>query len=170
MGIDGDTYSAAILQAGTDFTVTKSGSKTTYSYDAWYEWYPNYAIDFSNFPLAAGNVISVTVHSTSSSKGTVVMENLTTGKSVSVSVSAPSSSSHLGGQNAEWIVEDFEENGGMVPFADFGTITFTDCMASTPSETLGVSGATIIEIEGANGQVLTDVSLPTSSEVKVVYE
>lgn len=35
VGIDGDTYGNAILQTGVDFTATKSGSKTTYSFDAW---------------------------------------------------------------------------------------------------------------------------------------
>jgi hypothetical protein len=35
VGIDGDTYGAAILQAGVDFTVTSSGAV---SYDTWYEW------------------------------------------------------------------------------------------------------------------------------------
>ena len=35
VGIDGDTYGAAILQAGVDFTVSSSGAV---SYDTWYEW------------------------------------------------------------------------------------------------------------------------------------
>jgi hypothetical protein len=35
VGIDGDTYGAAILQSGIDFTVSSSGAV---SYDAWYEW------------------------------------------------------------------------------------------------------------------------------------
>ena len=170
VGIDGDTYSAAILQAGADFTVTKSGSSSSYSYDLWYEWYPNYAIDFSNFPVTSGNVINVKVTATSTSTGTVVMENLTTGKTVTQSVSAPSSSSHLGGQNAEWIVEDFDSGGSQVAFANFGTVTFTGCVAKTASSTLSVSGATVIEIENSSGQVITDVSIPSSSSVKVTYE
>ncbi len=38
VGIDGDTYQNSILQAGIDVTITKSGSKSTISYDSWYEW------------------------------------------------------------------------------------------------------------------------------------
>ncbi len=38
VGIDGDTYQNSILQAGIDVTVTKSGSRSTVSYDSWYEW------------------------------------------------------------------------------------------------------------------------------------
>jgi hypothetical protein len=53
VGIDGDTCDTAILQTGVDWT--KSGS--SYSYDAWYEWYPDYAYDFSGITIAAGNTI-----------------------------------------------------------------------------------------------------------------
>ena len=166
VGIDGDTYGNAILQSGIDFTI--SGGRV--SYDAWYEWYPNYAIDFSGISMSAGNVMSVSVTSTSASAGNVVLQNLSTGKTVTKALSAPSSSSHLGGQNAEWIVEDYESGSSLVSLANFGTVTFTNCVAKTPSQTLGTSGATIIEIESSSDQVLTAVSVPSSSQVKVVYE
>ena len=86
-------------------------------------------------------------------------------------------------ENAEWIVEDFEENGqysvfahlipvrrcssrslgGLVPFANFGTVTFTDATATSSSgTTTGPSGATIIDIE-QNNQVLTSCSASSSS-------
>jgi len=52
VGIDGNTYSTAILQTGVDFTVTTSGEV---SFDAWYEWYPDYAYDF-DLTISAGDV------------------------------------------------------------------------------------------------------------------
>lgn len=52
VGIDGNTYSTAILQTGVDFTVSTSGAVT---YDAWYEWYPDYAYDF-DLTISAGDV------------------------------------------------------------------------------------------------------------------
>ncbi|EOD50588.1 putative aspergillopepsin-2 protein [Neofusicoccum parvum] len=166
VGIDGDTYGNAILQTGVDFTATKSGSKTTYSFDAWYEWYPDYAYDFS-LTVSAGDVIFMSVTSSSSTKGVAVIENLTTGKSVSKTIT---SSSALGGQNAEWIVEDFESGGSLVAFADFGTVLFTGAVAKTSSGTsVGTSDATIIDIKQSN-KVLTSVSIPSSSEVEVTYE
>lgn len=39
VGIDGDTASNSILQTGVDFYVEGS----SVGYDAWYEWYPDYA-------------------------------------------------------------------------------------------------------------------------------
>lgn len=45
VGIDGDTCATAILQTGIDFTVRGS----SVSYDAWYEWYPDYVSVISGF-------------------------------------------------------------------------------------------------------------------------
>lgn len=162
VGIDGDTYTNAILQTGLDFTV--SGGRVTY--DAWYEWYPDYAYDFSGITFSAGDSVSVSVQATSYTAGTAVIENLTTGKTVSKAIT---SSSRLGGQNAEWIVEDFEQNGGLVTFANFGTVTFTQAKAGTSSgSSVGVEGATLLDIEQSN-RVLTDVSTSGSSTVVVKH-
>ncbi|KAH8690098.1 putative aspergillopepsin-2 precursor [Talaromyces proteolyticus] len=166
VGIDGDTYSAAILQTGVDFNVDTSG---TVSYDAWYEWYPDYAYDFSGININSGDVIKVTVTSSSSSAGSCVIENLTSGQQVSQDLSAPSSSSNLGGQNAEWIVEDFDSNGSQVPFANFGTVQFTGASAGvSDGSTVGTDGADVLDIQ-QNNVVLTSSSVPSSSEVDVSY-
>ncbi|KAF2813584.1 uncharacterized protein BDZ99DRAFT_460791 [Mytilinidion resinicola] len=165
VGIDGDTYGNAILQAGVDFTISSSG---TVSYDSWYEWYPDYAYDFSNFAVHTGDVIAISIVSSSSSKGTVTLANKTTGKSVSKTLSAPDSSSTLAGQNAEWIVEDFDENNSEVPLSDFHTVTFTGASAKTASETVGLSGATVIDLK-QNSKVLTTVTIESDSSVQITY-
>ena len=167
VGIDGDTYGNAILQTGIDFTVTKSGGSTSQSFQAWYEWYPNNAYNFA-MDVSAGDVMAISVHSTSASAGTVTIENVSTGASVSKALKAPGSGSHLGGQNAEWIVEDFEEGGSLVALSDFGTVTFTDCVAKTASESLGLSGATVIDIK-QNGNVETSVTIESASSVQIKY-
>ncbi|KAG8991368.1 hypothetical protein FRB94_014603 [Tulasnella sp. JGI-2019a] len=161
VGIDGDTCANAILQAGVDFTVTNGAV----SYDAWYEWFPDYAYDFSDIPIAAGNSITITVTATSTKTGTAVIKNNTTGKAVTKAIA---SSYALCGQNAEWIVEDFEEGGSLVPFANFDTVTFTNAYATTPSgSTISPTGATIIEIE-QNNVLVTSVSTGTNT-VTVKY-
>ncbi|OKL63104.1 hypothetical protein UA08_01224 [Talaromyces atroroseus] len=166
VGIDGDTYTTAILQTGLDFGISTSGQV---SYDAWYEWYPDYAYDFSGITINTGDVMQVTVTSTSSSAGTAVIENLSSGQKVSQSLTAPSSTATLGGQNAEWIVEDFDSNGGQVPFANFGTVNFTGATAGTSDgSSVGTSGADVLDIS-QNGKVLTSASIPSDSEVDVKY-
>ncbi|KAG8874646.1 hypothetical protein FRB97_005765, partial [Tulasnella sp. 331] len=156
VGIDGDTCGNAILQTGVDFTVTNGAV----SYDAWYEWYPDYAYDFSGIPIAAGNSITITVTASSTKAGTAVIKNNTTGKTVTKSLT---STAALCEQNAEWIVEDFEEGSSLVPFANFGTVTFTNALATTSSgSTVGPKGATPIDIQ-QNGKTLTSVSTTSTS-------
>jgi hypothetical protein len=166
VGIDGDTYQNAIWQSGIDVTVTKSGSSLSYSYDAWYEWYPDYAYDFSGITLTAGNTISVSLTTSSSTTGSVVLENVSTGETVTKTIT---SSSALGGKNAEWIVEDYEENGSLVALADWGTVTFTDAVATGSGGTSeGPSTADVIDLESSSGSILSSVSV-SSSEVVVTY-
>ena len=70
-------------------------------------------------------------------------------------------------ENAEWIVEDYEEGGELVPLADWGTVTFTGASAGLASGSTGPSGATIINMEQSSG-VLTDVTV-SGSEVQIAY-
>ncbi|KAK3381733.1 acid proteinase [Podospora didyma] len=163
VGIDGDTCQTAILQTGVDFYVQGS----TVSYDAWYEWYPNFAFTFSGFAISAGDSITMTATATSTSAGTVTIKNNTKGRTVTHSFSGQSA--HLCETNAEWIVEDFEENGALVPFANFGTVAFTGSSVTTTSgSTLGVTGSTILDIK-QNNVVLTNCGTSGTSTVTCTY-
>lgn len=128
--------------------------------------YPDYAYDFSGFAISAGDTIKMTVTASSKTGGTAVIQNQTTGKSVSHTFTSQSGS--LCETNAEWIVEDFSSNGGLVPFADFDSVTFTGASATTSSGSVGVSGATILDIKQSNS-VLTSCSTSGSSTVKCTY-
>ena len=165
VGIDGDTYGSAILQAGIDVSFNADG---TQSYDAWYEWFPNAAVFFpgDEFPITAGNVITISIASSDASTGAVVLVNESTGQLVTQHVSAPNPSSILAGQNAEWIVEDYESGGSLVSFANLGAVLFSNCIAGDSNgDSLGTDGATIVEIVDRSGNVLTDVSIPSASQI-----
>lgn len=162
VGIDGDTCSTAILQTGVDFCIEGS----TVSYDAWYEWYPDYAYDFSGITIAAGNVIKLTIDATSKTAGTATIENVSTGTTVTHTFTG-GVDGDLCEYNAEWIVEDFEENSSLVPFANFGTVTFSSAEATDGSSTVGPSGATVMDIEQSS-KILTSSSV-TSNSVTVKY-
>lgn len=161
VGLDGDTCTSAILQTGVDFCV--QGGQPLF--DAWYEWYPDYAYNFNGISISAGDTIRVTVDASSKSGGTATVENVSSGQTVTHTFSGESA--QLCETNAEWIVEDFSEGYSLVPFADFGTVTFTGASASTGGSSVGPSGATLIDIE-QNGQVLTDVSV-SGNQVVVKY-
>lgn len=108
----------------------------------------------------------MSVVATSTTTGSATVDNLTTKQSVThtfgLGAQAP-----LCEQNAEWIVEDFLQNGSQVPFANFGNVTFTNAQATDNGATVGPSGATIIDIQ-QNGKVLTSSS-DTSNSVTVTY-
>ncbi|KAJ5783271.1 Concanavalin A-like lectin/glucanases superfamily [Penicillium paradoxum] len=161
VGIDGDTCNTAILQTGINICI----QGRTASYSAWYEWYPDYSHDFNDIQISAGNVIKVTVDATSISSGNATVENLSTG--VSVTHTFPNG---IGGDlcefNAEWIVEDFSVNTGLAPFANFGTVVFSNAVASNGRQTYGPSRATIMDIY--QDQILTSSSV-TENSVIVSY-
>jgi len=164
VGIDGDTYTKAILQTGIDSYI-QNGETT---FDAWYEWYPNSAENF-DLSLSAGDVIVAKVKSSSPSKGVAIIENKSSGQSVTKTLSAPSSDATLGGQNVEWIVEDFNAGSSQVPFANFGTVTFTGAQAETASGDYGVDNAEVLDIQ-QKGKLLADVKIESDSEFSVTYQ
>ena len=136
----------------------------TASSSAWFEWFPDFAHDFTGISLSPGNSITVSVTATSLTGGTATIVNHSTGQTVSHTFSGQPS---LCQENAEWIVEDFEEGSSLVPLANWGTVTFTGASATTGSGTMSPSGATIINME-QNGRVLTSASASGSS-VTVEY-
>jgi hypothetical protein len=174
VGIDGYTYDYAILQAGVnwDVTVSDTGVITT-DYYAWYEWFPltwqDYAMD-----VQAGDEITVWCQSNSNATGYCTITNGRTGIELTNVLSSPAPFLVLEGVNAEWIVEDTDDNG-IVPFASFGSVTFTNCEAIANN----VAGAWDPLYPNANnavsmnmvqnGTVLTSVSYPGTNEVKVTY-
>ncbi|KAF7159661.1 hypothetical protein CNMCM5623_005041 [Aspergillus felis] len=164
VGIDGDTYANAILQTGVDFYVDPDG---THSYDAWYEWFPDNAHGF-DLAINHGDVVVVKVQSTSPSEGVAIIENQTSGKTVSTTLTAPTPTATLAGQNAEWIVEDFQSGSTMVPLADFGRVTFTGAQANAGGQSYGLSNATLIDMQ-QNGKILTHSTIVTDSELTVDY-
>ncbi|KAJ5114156.1 Concanavalin A-like lectin/glucanases superfamily [Penicillium angulare] len=164
VGIDGDTYAKAILQTGIDSYI-QNGVK---SYDAWYEWYPNSAENF-DLDLSEGDVIVAKVESSSPSKGVAIIENQSSGKTVTKTLSAPSTSATLGGQNAEWIVEDFNSGSSMVPLVNFGEVTFTGAQAAAAGGEYGVNDGEVLNIQ-QNGKVLAKVDVQSDTEFTVTYQ
>jgi hypothetical protein len=152
VGIDGDTCSSAILQTGVDFFVQDGVP----SFDAWYEWFPDYSYTFDGFAVSAGDTIDMNVVATSATAGTATLTNQNTGQSVSHSFDGNVQGS-LCQTNAEWIIEDFSQGGSLVPFADFQTVTFTGANAVSNGATVDASGSTIVDIKQSN-QVLTSCS------------
>ncbi|KAJ5951606.1 Concanavalin A-like lectin/glucanases superfamily [Penicillium vulpinum] len=164
VGIDGDTYTDAILQTGIDAYI-QNGQQT---FDAWYEWYPLSAENF-DLQLSAGDVVVAKVETFSTSKGAAIIENKSTGQRVTKTLSAPSTSATIAGQNAEWIVEDFNTGNNMVPLANFGKVDFTGAQAEAGGVRYGTHDAAVLHIQ-QNGNVKAHVRVPSETEFSVTYQ
>ncbi|GKZ17623.1 hypothetical protein AbraIFM66951_004281 [Aspergillus brasiliensis] len=166
VGIDGATGQNQIWQAGVDIYV--QNGETTFL--GWSEWYPADTVGL-DMEFNIGDVIVVSVESTSSSEGTALIENLTTGKNVSSTATAPSSSSTLVGQTAEWIVEDLAIDGDGLTFINFGEATFTGCVAKAGGKTIGLDGSSLMAVEDSTSDHVQAVpSVVSDSELKVTYQ
>lgn len=68
--------------------------------------------------------------------------------------------SYTGGRSAEWIVEDYGTSGGLVPFADFGTVAFTNLTAGLP---FTLTAQEQVGLADKSGLLLAAPSAPDSS-------
>lgn len=134
-------------------------------YHAWYEWFPDYAYDFS-IHINEDDTIKASVSATTGTSGVAIIENVTMGKTMAKSLT---SSAALGGQITEWIVEDYEEGSSLVSLANWGNVVFIGAIASTKSSTFDASTAFIIDIQ-QSGKTLTSVTVSGSTVTdKYVY-
>ncbi|KUI63180.1 Aspergillopepsin-2 [Cytospora mali] len=163
VGMSGYSDCSGLWQAGVDSIIEASGDTSFY---AWYEWYPadTQVIDIGT--ISAGDVINVKVSSSSSTEGSVVLENQTTGKSFSKTVT---SSDELCGTDAEWILEDVTFEDDSDGLANFTSVTFSDIsMIEGGSTTTSLSNAIIMDIEDDKKNILTSSTI-TDGTVVVTY-
>jgi len=163
VGIDGDTCQTGLIQTGV-FWCVENGA---FSYEAWYEYIPAASIAYTGISVTGGNVIKVTVTKTSTTGGVTTLENVSTGETASHTFTNQKSGT-LCGDNAEWIVEDFTSGSSLVPFADFGTVTFTGASAVANGATITPAGADNIVLVSSSDAALTSTTI-SGSTVTVKY-
>lgn len=141
VGIDGWSCQNAILQTGVNFY--GDGSLAT-----WYEWWPDASAYYdTRIDLAAGDRLRMSVYASSSTSGNVTIENLSNGQSQSHVFQGEGRT--LCASDTEWVVEDFgsDYNGNHVPFVNFGSVEFTDAVATGPNGNVTPQGANIVNVE-----------------------
>ena len=108
------------------------------TYYAWYEAYPSASVSISSITVKPGDAITASVAYNATNKDFVLTLNDTTDseiftKTLTVSGAARSS--------AEWVVEAPSSNNGVLPLANFGTVTFTNAYATINGTTGPVDNA-----------------------------
>jgi hypothetical protein len=173
VGLDGKSSgcSGVIMQTGLHMR-TRNGKLR---YEAWYQWYPNNNVRFSNMKIASGDSMTLTLSTSSISGGVAIIENNT--RKTSVNHTWVDQTPHLCRTGAEWIVEDFSiihfGQKARVPFADFGSVTFTNASAADGNGTkFGPADARLEDIftgKQSDEFLLTNVTVDGSS-VYVIYD
>jgi hypothetical protein len=115
IGLDGDG-SNSVEQTGSEGDCNH-GTPVYYS---WYEFYPAYPVNYSN-TVRPGDHFSSTV-TYSGGKYTLVLTDSTQGWSHTTTGTAPSGLN----KSAEVIAEAPSSNRGVLPLANFGTMSFTN--------------------------------------------
>jgi hypothetical protein len=154
VGLDGYS-SSTVEQTGT---LSECVGKTA-TYYAWYEFYPNPMYEITSVPVKPGDVISASVVY-SSSKFTITLKDVTTGKSYTKTASV----SGAARSSAEWIAEApcCTAGGGILPLADFGTVYLGDDSTAVS----GTNYATDSTNSGAIasfGSTVEEITMETSS-------
>jgi hypothetical protein len=124
VGIDGDG-SNTVEQIGTDQDIVGGVAQ----YYAWYEMYPKYPVNLTNFPVKPGDKItaSVTYLGKTGFKLTITnsSNNNKRNNTFTTTQKCPSSKR----LSAEWIMEA-PWSSGVLPLANFGTVDFSNCTAT----------------------------------------
>jgi hypothetical protein len=120
VGLDGDT-SNSVEQTGTDADC----SGKTPEYYAWYEMYPKYPVNFSN-TVRPGDHMSASVTTNGSGSFTLTISDSTQGWTKTTTARLKSAKL----ASAEVIAEAPSSSSGVLPLANFGTVSFSGASAN----------------------------------------
>ena len=170
VGLDGWTGSPDVVQAGVTGTMTWKNSwgvGTTY---AWVEFFPTAEIVVTNFPVAPGDRLAITVCAPfSTTHGVAWLWNQTTNTHTSVGFDAPSGTALAGG-TAEWIVE---HSGTSTPstFADYGSATLRNCTAGGRRHEVNLLSSSPINMwDGGLSRVISRGTIETRTQLRCTHE
>jgi hypothetical protein len=167
VGIDGVTNfcSGGLMQAGVNWCIEDGVP----SYSAWYEWWPAEAQQtYDDISVTAGDQITVTIDATSTTGGTATLENLSNGQSSTFTWTGESPA--LCEVTAEWIVEDFTVGDSPVPFANYGSVTFTGNSAVVGGNTVDLSNAYLANMVPSGSSSVVSLASVDGDDITCTYQ
>jgi Peptidase A4 family len=137
VGLDGFS-SNSVEQTGTDADCSGRSPR----YYGWYEMYPAFPVNFSN-PVRPGDAMSASVTFSGTATYTLVLHDATQGWTQNI----VKTQSGLARSSAEVITEAPSSSSGVLPLADFHTVSYSTSAANGSS----LGGQSPIEIIMING-------------------
>ncbi|MHB1846808.1 MAG: G1 family glutamic endopeptidase [Deltaproteobacteria bacterium] len=177
--------SGALLQTGVNTNCVNGIQED----EGWWEEFPtspNHQFTYTGFSVSPGDIVSASVYQSGTGSWVTRVDDLTTGSSgwmitgegwgvtidsgngVFTDQGSAVDISYSGGYTAEWIEEDYGQgiSGALMPFVDYGTVSFSGLTTSLSSWSLTPGEA--IEI-AQNGVVLSTPSAPSNDGFSVSY-
>ncbi|KAK3906083.1 hypothetical protein C8A05DRAFT_41079 [Staphylotrichum tortipilum] len=142
VGIDGDSWTSALLQSGT---VCKISSNGAIVHEVWWQWVPSAAFTISSMPVQPDDWFDITINTTSTTAAQVTIINLSQGHSYTLSIT---NGPTLARVNADWVVERPYYGSGLVSFPSFTDVWFDEAWATRTTGSLGILGAKQFQIPG----------------------
>jgi hypothetical protein len=159
VGLDG-SLNNQVLQAGTAATVTGE----TIDYWAWFEWFPAPPVRITNFPISAGDLVTVLVCAVTPTQGYASMLNRSTGATTSVGFLPPAGFTSQG-TTAEWIAEGISSD-----LPNWVLMGFHNCTAGTKNHHMDISKPTMTEIAGASKNLTLSIAWQDHNTTLVLWE
>ncbi|KAK4100576.1 concanavalin A-like lectin/glucanase [Parathielavia hyrcaniae] len=135
VGIDGDSWTSALLQAGTVCIV-----RLIYAHSSpWWQWVPSGAYTISSMPVAVDDWFEITINTTSTTAATVCVTNLSQATSYTISIT---NGATLARVNADWVIERPYYGASLAGFPTFTDVWFYEAWTTRTGGTgLGILGA-----------------------------
>lgn len=169
VGIDGFT-SSTVEQLGTEHDWV-NGKQVNY---AWFEMYPNYSYEISQFPVNPGDSISASV--VYQGNNVFVLSILNNTKKVKSVIPTKYTTSKVAQRVcAEWVVEAPYENT-ILPLAHFSPVTFTNCKATingvkhTINQTPGIQNTSLNMVGNSGLKALTSTLFSNGQSFNVTWK
>lgn len=132
IGIDGYS-SGTVEQTGTDSDCSSGSAR----YYAWYEMYPKFPTNLKMTVTPGDTMTAEVQYRNGKFQITISDFNPTTGKTQFFATTQKSPNAQR--SSAEWIAEAPSSSGGVLPLANFGTVTFSSAQATLNGHTGTIS-------------------------------
>jgi hypothetical protein len=171
VGIDGGSaLSSDLCQVGVESAIYRTPWFSVRETYAWWEWWPEFQIQVTNFPITEGDEIYCNIWGAKhgSTTASVIMAS-SGGAATSFMIQAPHGY-QLYGDTAEWIVERVQVGGLLTNLANYGTVFFSNADAyDDRPQVLGAGYGNPVQMTDDMGNVISVGILWDPTIVQCLY-